>query len=142
MRTSREDGKANVERYLLMNKVFEPKDRGGWRNSYYHRLFGLKAAMLAARVLHLFEAERPCDPMPRKAIEAIRAWGEGKRTLGMQEVRMLSLGSHRAARTAKTDAARFAARAAGQAVATWHVPTHALGAPMYAERALAANRTS
>ena len=54
------------------------------------------------------------------------------------EVRKLSLNSHAAARAAKTDAARFAARAAGQAVATWHVPTHAMGAPIYARKAIAA----
>jgi hypothetical protein len=127
---------------MTKNRVFKSKDSSAWRDSYYHRLFGLKAAAVAARVLHLFEAERPGDPRPRKAIEAIRAWAQGKRKLGMREVRKLSLDSHAAARAARTDPARFAARAAGQAVATWHVPTHALGAPTYAERALAANRKS
>jgi len=115
------------------------KDRGSWRDSYYHRLFGLKAAQDAARVLPLFERERPRDPRPRKAIEAIRSWALGMRTLGMREVRTLSLDAHAAARASKTDAARYAARAAGHAVATWHVPTHALGAPRYAEKARAAS---
>ncbi|VVB55298.1 Uncharacterised protein [uncultured archaeon] len=49
-----------------------------------------------------------------------------------------SLDSHAAAREVGEDnAARFAARAAGQAVATAHVPTHALGAPIYAIKAVA-----
>jgi hypothetical protein len=108
------------------------------RNSDYHRLFALKAAKDAERVLPLFEAERPDDPRPRRAIEAIRDWAQGKVELRLPEVRKLSLGSHAAARAAKSQAARYAARAAGQAVATWHVPTHAMAVPAYAWRAIAA----
>ena len=113
-------------------------DRSVERNSRNHRRFALLAAKEAERLLPIFERERPKDSRPRQAIEAIRAWGQGKRELGMAEVRKLSLGSHAAARQAKSDAARFAARAAGQAVATWHVPTHAMGAPMYACKAIIA----
>ena len=116
------------------------KDDSVWRDSYYHKLLGLKAAGDAARVLPIFEKERPKDKRPRLAIDAIRAWAEGKRTLGMKEVRKLSLDSHAAAREAKSDASRFAARAAGQAVATWHVPTHAMGAPAYAAKAICASK--
>ena len=112
-----------------------------WRDTRYHRLFGLKAAKEAESVLALFEKVRPRDLRPRHAIDAIREWAEGKRTLGMAEVRTLSLGAHAAARAAGSDAACYAARAAGQAVASWHVPTHALGAPIYAGKArLAAER--
>lgn len=102
----------------------------------YHKLFALKAAQEAARVLPLFEKERPNDKRPRKAIEAIRAWANGKRELGMNVVRKLSLDSHAAARACKSDSARFAARAAGHAVATWHVPTHSLAAFSYASKAV------
>jgi hypothetical protein len=56
----------------------------------------------------------------------------------MHATRRLSLDAHAAARAAKSESARFAARAAGHAVATWHVPTHALGAPLYAGKARAA----
>ncbi|HII71209.1 TPA: hypothetical protein HA265_00460 [Candidatus Woesearchaeota archaeon] len=126
----------------MMTKLLKPKDSRSWRDSYYHRLFGLKAAKEAERVLPIFEKECPKDNRPRQAIEAIKAWAEGKRKLGMEEVRRLSLGSHAAARKAKSDAARFAARAAGHAVATWHVPTHALGAPMYAQKAICADKSS
>ncbi len=123
-----------------MKNTPKPKDGKSWRDSYYHKLFGLKAANEAERVLSIFEKECPNDNRPRLAIKAIRAWAEDKRELGMKEVRKLSLGSHAAARKAKTDAAKFAARAAGHAVATWHVPTHALGAPMYAQKAICADK--
>ncbi|HKZ83848.1 MAG TPA: hypothetical protein VJ793_09365 [Anaerolineae bacterium] len=119
-----------------------PPDRSVERNSRYHRRFALLAAKEAERVLPIFEKERPKDNRPRQAIEAIRAWAQGKRELGMAEVRRLSLGSHAAAREAKSDAARFAARAAGQAVAAWHVPTHAMGAPIYACKAIIASRNT
>lgn len=90
-------------------------------------------------MLPLFEQERPKDPRPRRAIEAIRAWAKGKRKLGMAEVRRLSLGSHAAARACKTAAAQFAARAAGHAVAIWHAPAHAMGVPIYACMAILAS---
>lgn len=108
------------------------------RNSRYHRRFALLAALQAQSVLPLFERERPKDRRPRQAIKAIRAWARGRRELGMAEVRKLALGSHAAARAARSDAARFAARAAGHAVATWHVPTHAMGVSMYAAKAIIA----
>ena len=114
---------------------------GAWdRGARYHRRFALLAVVQARRVLPLFEREHPRDPRPRAAIAAIQAWAEGKRELGMAEVRKLSLAAHAAARAARTDAARFAARAAGHAVATWHVPTHAMGVPIYAAKAVLASR--
>jgi hypothetical protein len=39
-------------------------------------------------------------------------------------------------------AACFAARSAGQAVATAHVPTHSFGATLYAYKAIAANAST
>ena len=106
------------------------------RNSPEHRSCALEAAREAAQVLSIFENENPNDDRPRQAIDAIRAWACGKRELGMAEVRTLSLNSHAAAREAKTDAARFAARAAGHAVATWHVPEHAGVVPKYVAKAI------
>lgn len=127
-----------------MIKPLKPKDSKQWRDSYYHKLFGLKAANEAERVLKYFEEERPNDKRPRKAIDAIKEWSEDKRTLGMIEVRKLSLDAHAAAHDVKSDAAKFAAHAAGQAVGTWHAPAHALGAFGYAGRAIIAgqNRSS
>src|SRR5689334_21501761 len=100
-----------------------------FRNTRAHHTLAIEVARQAARVLPLFERERPRDARPRLAVEAIAAWGRGERELGMASVRKLALDAHAAARAAATDAARFAARAAGQAVATWHVPTHALAVP-------------
>ena len=123
-----------------MIKAPKPKDSKLWRDSYYHKLFGYKAAKEAEKVLKFFEKECPNDKRPRNAIEAIKTWSEDRCTLGMEEVRKLSLDAHAAARDAKTDVAKFAAHAAGQAVATWHVPTHALGAFGYIGRAIIANK--
>lgn len=110
------------------------------RNSRAHKLLALKVSNQAKRVLPIFEKENPKDKRPREAIEALRAWAQRKRELGMTEVRRLSLGSHAAARKAKTDAAKFAARAAGQAIATWHVPNHAAAVAAYILKAVVAGK--
>jgi hypothetical protein len=117
-----------------------PNESKLWRDSYYHKRFGFEAAKEAWRVLKYFEEERPHDKRPREAIDAIRAWAEDKCTLNLTEVRKLSLNAHAAARDVKSDIAKFAAHAAGQAVASWHVPTHALGAFSYAGKATIAAR--
>ena len=96
------------------------------------------AADCAERVLPLFEAISPADGRPRSAIEACRAWARTG-VFRMADIREASLGAHAAARDAEEgSAARFAARAAGQAVATAHVPQHAYGAAYYALKAVAA----
>jgi len=123
-----------------MIKAPKPNDSKLWRDSYYHKLFGFKAATEAERVLKFFEKERPDDKRPREAIKAIKAWAEDKRILGMKEVRKLSLDAHAAAREVKSNEAKYAAHAAGQAVGTWHVPTHALGAFSYAGKAIIASK--
>ena len=108
------------------------------RNSPEHLALALRVADEAETVLSLFEAEHPDDTRPRDAIGAVRAWAKGERDLGMKEVRKLSLAAHAAAREAASDGATFAARAAGHAVATWHVPTHAAEVPVYVAKAVAA----
>lgn len=106
-----------------------------------HRALGHWAAACAEHVLPLFERNRPQDGRPRHAIETLREWVATGR-FGMAVVRGASLGAHAAARDCAEDddAARFAARAAGQAMATAHVPAHALGAALYATKAVAADR--
>ena len=97
------------------------------------------AADCAERVLPFFEKAYPQDDRPRKAIEACRIWIRTG-VFKMAVIRGASLTAHAAAREAKenNDAACFAARAAGQAVATAHVPQHAFGAPYYALKAVSA----
>ncbi len=96
------------------------------------------AADCAERVLPFFEKAYPEDDRPRKAIEACRTWVRTG-VFKMADIRKASLAAHAAAREAKeNNTACFAARAAGQAVATAHVPQHALGGAYYALKAVAA----
>jgi hypothetical protein len=102
------------------------------------RLMASWAADCARRVLPLFEKDYPVDDRPRKAIETCRAWVRTG-VFEMAVIRGSSLGAHAAARAAKdNNAACFAARSAGQGVATAHVPQHAYGAAYYALKAIAA----
>ena len=88
------------------------------------------------RVLPYFEEQFPGDLRPREALDTLRAWiatGE----FHMAVIRTASLVSHAAAREVGEDnPARSAARAAGQAVATAHVPAHSRGASLYALQAV------
>lgn len=96
------------------------------------------AADCTERVLPLFEAANPGDDRPHRAIAACRAWVETG-VFRMADIRGASLAAHAAARDAEEgSAAQYAARAAGQAVATAHVPQHAYGAAWYALKAVAA----
>lgn len=104
-----------------------------------HKSLALWAADCAEHGLSLFEEKYSHDSRPREAIRILREWvNTGK--FSMPVIRAASLNAHAAARDVKKgdNSARFAARAAGQAVATAHVPTHALGAALYAIKAIAA----
>jgi len=120
--------------------VILPKDRdprfitirrGGTLTDSDHRLLALWAAACAEHVLHLFESVQPSDPRPRRTIESTRAWARGEIT--MSEARAAA-GANAAAREL-SGAARYAAYAAGQAVAVTHVAAHELGAAAYAIKA-------
>ena len=101
-----------------------------------HKVLAIWAADCANRVLPYFEKEFPEDDRPRKAIEACREWARTG-IFRMADVRRTALSAHAAAREAKEDsAARFAARATGQAMATAHVPTHSIAAAWYAAKAI------
>ena len=101
-----------------------------------HRTLAVWAIDCVERVLPHFEQRYPEDHRPRMAIEALQAWITTG-VLKMADIRKASLASHAAARDVGEDnAARSAARAAGQAVATAHVPTHSIGAANYALQAI------
>jgi hypothetical protein len=90
----------------------------------------------AERVLPHFEEKFPDDHRPRQALETLQTW-INTGVFKMAVIRKASLDSHAAAREVGADnAARSAARACGQAVATAHVPTHAIGAQLYAQQAI------
>ena len=102
------------------------------------RSLAIWAADCAERVLPFFEKAFPKDDRSRKAIEACRTWVRTG-VFRMADIRGASLAAHAAARDAKeNEAACFAAHAAGQAVATAHVPQHAYGSAYYALKAIAA----
>jgi hypothetical protein len=101
-----------------------------------HKVLAVWAIDCAERVLPYFEEQCPEDLRPHKAIEALQAW-INTGVFKMAVIRKASLDSHAAARqVGEDDAARSAARAAGQAVATAHVSTHAMGAANYALQAI------
>jgi len=101
-----------------------------------HKTLATWALDCAERVLPYFESKYPEDDRPRVAIETGRAWVKTG-VFRMAVIRKAALDSHSAAREVKDDeVARSAARAAGHAVATAHVPTHALAAAVYAATAI------
>jgi len=109
--------------------------RGGTLTDEHHRLLAEWAAACAEHVLQLFEQVQPDDTRPRDAIEIGRAWIRGE--VRMREAHRTAFVANAAAR-GLPDAAKFAALAAGQAVAVAHVAAHDLGAAAYAIRAAAA----
>jgi hypothetical protein len=101
-----------------------------------HRTLAVWAIDCAERVLPTFEDQFPDDGRPRRALETLQDWIETG-VFSMAVIRKASLDSHAAAREVGADSpARSAARAAGQAVATAHVRTHAPGAAKYALQAI------
>ena len=101
-----------------------------------HKTLAVWAIDCAERVLPYFEEKYPEDHRPRQAIEALQAWIHTG-VFKMAVIRKASLNSHAAAREVGEDnAARSAARAAGQAVATAHVPRHSYGPAVYAQQAI------
>ncbi len=101
-----------------------------------HKTLAIWAIDCTEHVLPYFEEEYPEDHRPRQAIETLQTWIKTG-IFSMTVVRKASLDSHAAARAVgEENAARSAARAAGQAVATAHVPTHSIGAAIYALQAI------
>jgi hypothetical protein len=106
--------------------------RGGTLLDDDHHLLALWAANCAEHVLHHFEQVRPDDRRPRRAIEVAHAWVRGE--VRMRDAHKAAFVSNAAGREV-SGAAKFAALAAGQAVAVAHVAAHELGAAAYAIRA-------
>ncbi len=101
-----------------------------------HKILAIWAIDCAERVLPYFEDHYPDDPRPRAAIETLQTW-INTGVFKMSVIRKASLDAHASAREVGEDnSARSAARAAGQAVATAHVPSHSIGAANYALQAI------
>ena len=124
---------------MILPKERDPRlitvRRGGTLTDADHHPLALWAAACAEHVLPLFEAVRPDDDRPRRAIEAARAWVRGE--LPMMRTREAGGHAMGAARDL-AGAARFAAYAAGQAAVVAHVAEHDLGAAAYAIKAVRA----
>ncbi len=113
-----------VEVLLELTKRSDPKTLAIW------------AIDCVERVLPYFEEGFPEDPRPRRALEVLQVWIDTG-LFNMAVIREAALASHAAAREVGEDnPARSAARAAGQAVATAHVPTHSIAAANYALQAI------
>ena len=101
-----------------------------------HKTLAIWAIDCTERVMPYFEETYPQDHRPRQAIETLQTWIDTG-VFKMAVIRKASLDAHAAAREVGEDSpARSAARAAGQAVATAHVPRHAYGPAMYAQQAI------
>lgn len=123
-----------------LRKRYVGKHQDFWidHNVNDHRALGLWVAECAEHILPYFEGQYSQDTRPRDAIRVLREWA-GTGVFTMAVIRSASLAAHAAAKTvAKEDlTARYASHAAGQAVGTAHVPTHAIGAVLYAIRLVA-----
>jgi hypothetical protein len=124
---------------VILPKVRDPRfitiRRGGTLTDEDHRHLATWAADCAEHVLPTFEAARPDDDRPRRAIALARAWVRGEVT--MTESRTAAGHANGAARDLE-GAPRRAAYAAAQAAAVAHVAAHELGAAAYAIRAVQA----
>jgi hypothetical protein len=105
-------------------------------NKTDHKTLAVWAIDCVERVLPYFEEKYPEDHRPRNAITTLHKWIKTG-VFKMSDIRKAALASHAAAREVNEDSpARSAARAAGQAVAIAHVPTHSVGAASYALQAV------
>ncbi len=102
-----------------------------------HLIAAEKARDEALAVLPIFERMEPHDHRPRFALEILTAWMKGNASV--TEVRQAAFDAHEAARDVSNEAARFAARACGQAASVAHVITHAPHVTRYVEKAKAAS---
>jgi hypothetical protein len=109
--------------------------RGGTLTDEHHRLLAAWALTCAEHVLPLFEDRRPDDDRPRAALGVGHAWIRGE--VPMKDAHQAAFQANAAGR-GLADPAKFAALAAGQAVAVAHVAAHDLGAAAYAIRAAGA----
>ena len=101
-----------------------------------HKTLAIWAIDCAERVMPYFEEKYPQDHRPRQALETLQTWIDTG-VFQMAVIRKASLDAHAAAREVGEDSpARSAARAAGQAVATAHVPRHSYGSAIYAQQAI------
>lgn len=110
--------------------------RGGTLTDEHHRQIARWAVDCVEHVLPIFERARPDDTRPRDALDVARAWIRGD--VPMKTAHTTAFIANAAGRD-QAAPVKYAALAAGQAVAVAHVAAHGLGAAAYAIRAAAAD---
>lgn len=101
-----------------------------------HLIAAEQAHTQALEVLSIFELIEPDDRRPRLALEAITAWMKGNASEA--EVRQAGFDANEAARDVADDAAKFAAKACGQAASVAHTPFNLIHVTRFVEKAKAA----
>ncbi len=130
MKIKKEKSKFSLIQYRKDERILE------LMNKTDKKTLAIWAIHCAERVLPFFEKQFPKDHRPRNAIRTLQMWIDTG-IFKMAVIRKASLDAHEAAREVWDDnAARSAARATGQAVATAHVKTHSIGAAIYALQAI------
>src|SRR5690606_567239 len=109
--------------------------RGGTLTDSRHRMLAQWAVACADHPRPLSAPDAPGAHRPRHALGVARGWIRGE--VPMREAHRTACVAN-AAGKGRPDPARFAALAAGQAVAVAHVAAHDLGAAAYAIRAASA----
>lgn len=101
-----------------------------------HLIAAEQALAEALEVLPIFERIEPDDNRPRLALETLTSWMKGNASEA--EVRQAAFDANEAARDVADDAAKFAAKACGQAASVAHTPFNAIHVTRFAEKAKAA----
>ena len=94
-----------------------------------HKTMVLWALDLAAESVAKLEETYPNETRPREALEAARAWAEGKIKMRLAQRKILSCHAFAKEIDSKEDIALC--HAIGQACAVVHTAGHAMGYPMY-----------
>jgi len=130
MKIEKEKSKFSLAHYRKDKRIIEIV------NKTDKKTLAIWAINCTERVLPYFEENYPEDQRPRNAIGTLQKWIDTG-SFKMADIRKASLDAHAAAREVGEDnAARSAARTAGQAVATAHVKTHSIGAAIYGLQAI------
>ncbi|MFE9234002.1 putative immunity protein [Cellulosimicrobium funkei] len=108
--------------------------RGGTLTDEHHHQIARWAVDCAEHVLPIFERARPDDTRPRDALDVARAWIRGD--VPMKTAHTTAFIANAAGRD-QAAPVKYAALAAGQAVAVAHVAAHGLGAAAAAADAAA-----
>ena len=104
-----------------------------------HLIAAEQAHAEAVAVLSIFERIEPDDHRPRQALESLMAWMKGNAT--EQTVRQAAFDANEAARDVADEAAKFAARACGQAASVAHTAFNLIHVTRFAQKAKAAANT-